>query len=104
MSVFRIYVEKKTPYAVEAQSTLHDIQSSLGIPLTGLRLLNRYDVEGIDEETFAAARTTVFSEPAVDQTFSELPVTGADDHLFAIEYLPDSLMFVQILALSAYRL
>ena len=48
MAVFRIYVEKKPAFAVEADSTRSDIRASLGIDLKGLRLLNRYDVEGID--------------------------------------------------------
>ena len=74
MAVFRIYVEKKPAFAVEADSTRSDIRASLGIHLAGLRLFNRYDVEGIDEETFAMASKTIFSEPAVDVTFSELPV------------------------------
>ena len=66
MSVFRIYVEKKPAFAVEAKATQQDIKNSLGIALNGLRLYNRYDVEGIDEETFATAQKTIFSEPAVD--------------------------------------
>ena len=48
--VYRLYVEKKNGFDHEAQATLKDIQSFLRIPeLTNLRLLNRYDVEGLDE-------------------------------------------------------
>ena len=50
MPVYRVYVEKKPPYDVEAQGLLSELSSLLGVSgLTGLRLLNRYDVEGIDE-------------------------------------------------------
>ena len=46
MSVKRIYVEKKAPYAVEAKQLLWEIRHILQIKtVTGLRLLNRYDVE-----------------------------------------------------------
>ena len=88
MSVFRIYVEKKPEFAVEAKSTLRDIKSSLGIDLKALRLFNRYDVEGIDQETFKTASKTIFSEPAVDLIFEEIPETSCDNRVLAIEYLP----------------
>ena len=88
MSVFRIYVEKKPAFAVEANATRHDLKASPGIPLTGLRLFNRYDVEGIDQQTFETASRTIFSEPAVDITSLELPALEKDQHLLAVEYLP----------------
>ena len=53
--------------------------------LSGLRLLNRYDVEGIGEELFRQCVPTVFSEPPVDQAYDHLP---AADATFAVEYLP----------------
>ena len=47
--VYRIYVEKKPGFDGEAQGLLHELVDLVGIKnLTGLRLLNRYDVEGID--------------------------------------------------------
>ena len=87
MAVFRIYVEKKPAFAVEADSTRSDIRASLGIDLKGLRLLNRYDVEGIDGETFETASRTIFSEPPVDVTYPELPVVK-NGRVLAVEYLP----------------
>ena len=87
MSVQRIYVEKKPGYDVEAAQLLEEIQVVLGLPgVTGLRVLNRYDVEGIPEELFDRCVPTVFSEPPVDQTFRSLPETEAA--VFAVEYLP----------------
>ena len=88
MSVYRIYVEKKPAFAVEADSTRRDIKASLGISLTNLRLFNRYDVEGIDEETFQTASRTIFSEPQVDTISMELPELSGNQRLLAVEYLP----------------
>ena len=84
--VYRIYVEKKSGFDGEAQDLLHELTELLGITrLKGLRLLNRYDVEGIDEALFERAIPTVFSEPPVDVTCRELP---AAQTVFAVEYLP----------------
>lgn len=85
--VYRIYVEKKAPYDVEAQHLLEELRSLLGITgLTGLRFLNRYDVEGVSKELFDACVPTVFSEPQIDLATETLP-DGAD-FVFATEYLP----------------
>lgn len=66
--VYRIYAEKKLPYAVEAAALLEELRELLELPgLTGLRLLNRYDVEGVDETLFHQSVSTVFSEPTVDE-------------------------------------
>ena len=87
MSVFRVYVEKKEEFAVEANHVLSDIKTALSIQnLEKVRLLNRYDVEGLSEEAFSAATRTILSEPAVDVIYSELPETSGK--VFAIEYLP----------------
>ena len=85
--VYRIYVEKKPGFDVEAEGLKKELTSLLGIQsLTGLRLLNRYDVEGIDEALFDQCIPTVFSEPPVDNTYAELPKDGGVS--FAVEYLP----------------
>ena len=74
MSVYRVYVEKKAPFAVEAQGVLSDIRSSLGIHSAScVRILNRYDVEDISKEDFELAKGTIFSEPQVDDVYDELP-------------------------------
>ena len=65
--VSRIYVEKKPGFDVEAQQLKSELVGILGIEgLTGLRLINRYDVEGASEELFRSCVPTVFSEPQVD--------------------------------------
>ena len=86
--VSRIYVEKKPGFDVEAQQLLQELRTILGVEnLTGLRLINRYDVEGISDELFAQVVPTVFSEPQSDFATTELPAhDGA--YVFATEYLP----------------
>ena len=88
MSVFRIYAEKKPEFAVEAQSVLSDVKTALRLDLTGLRILNRYDADHLSEEDFNAAIATVFSEPAVDVVYSDLPKLTNGERVFAVEYLP----------------
>ena len=85
--VYRVFVEKRPGFDHEAHATLKDIRSFLRIPqLTGLRLLNRYDVEGLDENLFRSSIPTVFSEPQADQVYDVLPEGG--DWVLAAEYLP----------------
>jgi phosphoribosylformylglycinamidine synthase len=86
--VRRVYVEKKEPLRQEAAGLLHELRSLLGLTgLTGLRLIHRYDVEGLDEAAFRRAVQTVFSEPQVDNAAAELPL---EDGViaFAVEPLP----------------
>ena len=85
--VYRIYVEKRPEHAVEAKGILHEIRELLGIKsITGLRLLNRYDVEGISKELFEQCVPVVFSEPQLDGVYTAIP--GGAAEVFAIEYLP----------------
>ena len=87
-SVKRIYVEKKTPYAVQAKSLAKEIKSYLGIDtVTGVRVLIRYDVENISEETYKKALGTVFSEPPVDNVYEE-NFDSKGGKVFSVEFLP----------------
>lgn len=87
-SVKRIYVEKKTPYAVQAKSLSKEIKSYLGIDtVTGVRVLIRYDVENISEETYKKALGTVFSEPPVDDVYEET-FDSKGGKVFSVEFLP----------------
>ncbi len=85
--VYRVYVEKKPGFDHEAAALFSELTSFLGIRgLTGVRILNRYDVENLDADLFEKAVPNVFSEPMVDTVTRELPeYTGA---VFAAEYLP----------------
>ncbi|KAB7791159.1 phosphoribosylformylglycinamidine synthase [Bifidobacterium leontopitheci] len=86
--VFRVYVEKKPGFDVEAQQLAGELRTILGISgLNAVRIVNRYDVEGISEELFRQATPTVFSEPQVDDVSADLPDFG-DATVFATEYLP----------------
>ncbi len=85
--VFRVYVEKKPGFDVEAEKLKSDIISFLQIKsLENLRLINRYDVENIDKELFENCKTTVFSEPQVDNIADEIKNDAAA--MIVVEYLP----------------
>lgn len=85
----RIYVEKKAPFITEAESLLQDLKTSLGIGgLTGVRVVNRYDISGITSQEYAAARTTIFSEPPVDKVYDEELPLSETETVIAVEYLP----------------
>ena len=89
MKVRRIMVEKKTQYAVEAQGLYHDFIHNLGIKeLTGVRIINRYDVFGMTDEVYNDAKQTVFSEPPVDIVYDRQLAVTPGDRMFAIEFLP----------------
>ena len=86
--VYRIYVEKKSGLDHEARSLKNDLQTLLGInALKDLRIINRYDVENIEKALFDYSVKTVFSEPQLDKSFSDLDTEGAFN-VFAVEYLP----------------
>jgi len=85
----RIYVEKKKGFPGETETLLHDLRENLGIKtLTGLRKLNRYDISGITEEEYRVARSTILSEPPVDNAYDEDFPRAEDETVFAVEYLP----------------
>ena len=85
--VFRIFVEKKHGFDHEAQSLTSDVRELLGIgSVENIRIINRYDAEGIEKELFDRAVKTVFSEPQMDSATAEIDTKGAKT--FATEYLP----------------
>ena len=87
--VRRIFVEKKPGYDVEARSILNDIRSLLGIvSIESLRLVNRYDIEGIDQVLYDKSRMTIFAEPPVDVVYDEILPVSDNSTVFAYEYLP----------------
>jgi len=89
MSVRRILSEKKPEYAVEAKGILHDVTSDLDITtLTGVRVINRYDVSGITDEEYVRARNVVFSEPPVDNVYDEDIDLSDSCYVLVIESLP----------------
>lgn len=87
--VRRVFVEKKEAFAVKAKELQEEIRSYLGIQtVTGVRVLIRYDVENITDETFEKACSTVFGEPPVDVLYRESFETAEHAAVFGVEYLP----------------
>lgn len=88
MAVKRIYVKKKEGFDISAKETLNDLKENLLLGnLEDLIILNRYDVSGVSDDAFEKAKTTIFSEPQVDEYFEEdYPFEGYQ--VFGIEYLP----------------
>ena len=85
--VYRLFVEKKDGFRHEANSLYSDLKTFLGIKnLEKVRVINRYDVENIDLDLFQYAKQTVFSEPQVDDYYSELK--SDEGYIFAVEFLP----------------
>lgn len=88
-SVRRVYVEKKPDYAVAAKELRHEIRRYLGIMnVTGVRVLIRYDVENISDDTFEKACGGVFAEPPVDILYRETYPVSDGDRSFSVEFLP----------------
>lgn len=86
--VNRIFVEKKPNFASESKNLKDEFINLLQIEaVEDVRIINRYDVEGISEDIFRYAVKTVFSEPQVDTVFESLDLEE-NDIVFAVEYLP----------------
>lgn len=87
-SIRRLYVAKKGIFADEAKRLLTDLQENLLIKgLTDIHIFHRYDVSGLDDAAFEAAKNMIFSEPPVDAVYDTLP-TKEGDTVLAVEYLP----------------
>ncbi|MBR5995420.1 MAG: phosphoribosylformylglycinamidine synthase [Eubacteriaceae bacterium] len=86
--VYRVYVEKRGELAVEAKNLKEEIRTFLGITgLRELRLVNRYDAQGLSEDLFEKSVTSIFAEPQVDEYSEDIDTEGAAA-VFAVEYLP----------------
>lgn len=88
MAVYRVYTEKKPEFAVEAGALLHEIRHFLLMKsVTGVRILNRYDIEGVSRPLFEECLPVVFYEPQLDMHSFCLPHSDAAA-VFAVEALP----------------
>lgn len=84
----RIFVEKKAAHNAEARHLLHDLRESLELPgLKNVRVVQRYDIEGLSDAEFDEAAAHILSEPQVDDISPTL-VIGENETAFAVEYLP----------------
>ncbi len=88
-NVKRVYVEKKPEFGVTAKELRHELRHYLGITgVSGVRVLIRYDVENITDETFEQACRGVFAEPPVDILYREKFPVNSGDRTFSVEFLP----------------
>ena len=88
-NVKRVYVEKKPEFGVTAKELRHELRHYLGITgVSGVRVLIRYDVENITDETFEQACRGVFAEPPVDILYREEFPVNSGDRTFSVEFLP----------------
>lgn len=87
MSIYRLYVRKRSAFAQEAARVLRTIQTELAVPATAVTIYERYDIEGISPDALANAQRLIFSEPPVDEIFTELP-EEASTRLLITEYVP----------------
>ncbi|EDK33328.1 phosphoribosylformylglycinamidine synthase [Clostridium kluyveri] len=89
MSVKRLFVEKKKGFDIEAQGLLKDIRESLGIyHLENVKVVNRYDIENIDDREYEKSKYIIFSEKTVDNIYEEEIDMEENTKVFAVEYLP----------------
>ena len=83
MHIFRLFVTPRTTTSQESQQLLETFQQDLQIPLTDLRIYERYDISGITESEFERAKTLIFSEPPIETTCTTLNLSSLD-HPIAI--------------------
>ncbi|QAT40253.1 phosphoribosylformylglycinamidine synthase [Clostridium sp. JN-9] len=87
--VNRIFVRKKPEYAVESHLLLQDLKLSLHLEnLDDVKIINRYDIQGISDEEYEISKKTIFSEPNVDFIYEEKLPAFENSKIFASEYLP----------------
>ena len=86
--VRRIYVEKKDAYAVKAKDLKKQFKDYLGIKADNVRVLTRYDMEGVSEDTYNKAKVTIFSEPPIDVVYEESFPMNEKEKCFSQEFLP----------------
>ena len=86
MAIQRLFVTKRESFNQEAQRILHTLQQELSMPVTGVTIYERYDIENLDAKDLEAAKNLIFSEPPVDTVLEEIP--ALQGFVFAVEYVP----------------
>ena len=86
MAIQRLFVTKRESFNQEAQRMLHTLQQELSMPVTGVTIYERYDIEHVDAKDLEAAKNLIFSEPPVDTVLEEIP--SIQGFVFAVEYVP----------------
>ena len=88
-TIRRLFVETRNDINVEAINLLRDLSDNLKVEgLKSVRVIDRYDIEGITDEEYGLARTTIFSQPSVDLLYDEAIELPNDSKSFAVELLP----------------
>ena len=89
MGVRRLFVEKRHGFDVEAQGLRHELTRNLGVTgIEGVRILQRYDTEGIPAADYEKAKVLVFSEPPVDDIHENVFPVSDNETVIAAAYLP----------------
>lgn len=90
MTVRRIFVEKRQGFFdIPAQQLCSDLKETFHLEeLKAVRIIKRYDIEGLSDEEYAAVKSVVFSEPPVDVVYEEKLPHFPNSRVFAVEYLP----------------
>ncbi len=84
----RVFVEKQAEFNSPAKELYHDLHSNLHLDsLEAVRVVQRYDVDGLSDSEFADASALILSEPQVETASQEIAIAG-DETAFAVEYLP----------------
>ena len=87
--VKRIFVEKKKDYDIEGLRLFNEFKQLIGVQnLLSVRVVNRYDIEGIKDEDYIKAKNTIFSEPPIDKLYDDELLIEDDEYIFSYEYLP----------------
>lgn len=90
MAVKRIFVEKRQGFFdIPAQRLCNDLVETFRLTdLRAVRMIMRYDIEGLSDEEFARVRNIVFADPPVDTVYEDALPDFSDARIFAIEPLP----------------
>ena len=86
MAIQRLFVTKRESFNQEAQRMLQTLQQELSMPVTGVTIYERYDIENLDAKDLEAAKNLIFAEPPVDTVLEEIP--AVQGFVFAVEYVP----------------
>ena len=86
MAIQRLFVTKRESFNQEAQRMLQTLQQELSMPVTGVTIYERYDIENLDAKDLESAKNLIFSEPPVDTVLEEIP--AVQGFVFAVEYIP----------------
>ena len=90
MSVRRVFVEKRQGFFdIPAQQLCDDLVESFRLSgLKAVRLINRYDIEGLSDDEYQSVKNVVFAEPPVDVIYEEILPDFPNSRVFAVEYQP----------------